>query len=101
MSAVVEAKQLTRSYRYRRRGAGLFGAKEHQVDAVAGIDFSVATGERVAIIGPNGAGKSTTLKMLSGILEPSSGTASVLGLVPWRQRRALAYRIGVVFGQRS
>ena len=101
MSAVVEANQLTRSYRYRRRGAGLFGAKEHQVDAVAGIDFSVATGERVAIIGPNGAGKSTTLKMLSGILEPSSGTASVLGLVPWRQRRALAYRIGVVFGQRS
>ena len=101
MSAVVEANQLTRSYRYRRRGAGLFGAKEHQVDAVAGIDFSVATGERVAIIGPNGAGKSTTLKMLSGILEPSSGTASVLGLVHWRQRRALAYRIGVVFGQRS
>ena len=101
MSAVVETRQLTRSYRYRRRGTGLFSATEHQVDAVAGIDFSVAQGERVAIIGPNGAGKSTTLKMLSGILEPSSGTATVLGVVPWQQRRALAYRIGVVFGQRS
>nr|QQZ49151.1 ATP-binding cassette domain-containing protein [Phenylobacterium glaciei] len=58
-------------------------------------------GERVAIIGPIGAGKSTTLKMLSGILEPSSGEASVLGLTPWKQRKALAYKIGVVFGQRS
>jgi ABC-2 type transport system ATP-binding protein len=71
------------------------------IDAVADVSFEVAAGERVAIIGPNGAGKSTTLKMLSGILEPTSGAARVLGLVPWRQRRALAYRIGVVFGQRS
>jgi ABC-2 type transport system ATP-binding protein len=63
--------------------------------------LEIAERERVAIIGPNGAGKSTTLKMLSGILEPTSGNASVLGLVPWKDRRALAYRIGVVFGQRS
>src|SRR5262245_60334270 len=70
-------------------------------EAVAGLSFTVFQGERVAIIGPNGAGKSTTLKMLSGVLEPTSGSAEVLGLTPWRQRRALAYRIGVVFGQRS
>ena len=65
------------------------------------MSFAVSRGERVAIIGPNGAGKSTTLKMLSGVLQPSSGAAEVLGLTPWRQRRALAYGIGVVFGQRS
>jgi ATPase subunit of ABC transporter with duplicated ATPase domains len=65
------------------------------------VSLVVRRGERVAIIGPNGAGKSTTLKMLSGVLQPSSGAAEVLGLTPWRQRRALAYGIGVVFGQRS
>ena len=53
------------------------------------------------MIGPNGAGKSTTLKMLTGILEPGGGSALVHGLVPWRDRRVLARRIGVVFGQRS
>jgi ABC-2 type transport system ATP-binding protein len=70
-------------------------------DAVSGVSFTVSEGERIAIIGPNGAGKSTTLKMLSGVLQPTSGSAEVLGLTPWRQRRALAYGIGVVFGQRS
>ncbi|OQA13161.1 MAG: putative ABC transporter ATP-binding protein YbhF [Chloroflexi bacterium ADurb.Bin360] len=58
-------------------------------------------GERVAFIGPNGAGKSTTIKILTGILHPTSGNASVLGLVPWKQRQQLAYQIGAVFGQKS
>jgi len=68
---------------------------------VRDITFSVQEGERVAFIGPNGAGKSTTIKMLVGILYPSSGTAEVLGKVPWQRRRDLAYQIGAVFGQRS
>jgi ABC-2 type transport system ATP-binding protein len=81
-------------------GGALFPDNQ-TIHAVGGISFEIAAGERVAIIGPNGAGKSTTLKMLSGILEPTGGAASVLGLTPWLQRKALAYRIGVVFGQRS
>jgi ABC-2 type transport system ATP-binding protein len=71
------------------------------VEAVQGISFAVEAGERLAYIGPNGAGKSTSIKMLTGILHPTGGTAQVLGLVPWRQRRQLAMRIGTLFGQRS
>jgi viologen exporter family transport system ATP-binding protein len=71
------------------------------VEAVAGISFSVTAGERLAYIGPNGAGKSTSIKMLTGILHPTSGEATVLGIVPWRRRRELAARIGTLFGQRS
>jgi ABC-2 type transport system ATP-binding protein len=71
------------------------------VDAVQSITFAVEAGERLAYIGPNGAGKSTSIKMLTGILYPTGGTATVLGLVPWRQRRQLALRIGTLFGQRS
>ena len=71
------------------------------VEAVQGISFAVEAGERLAYIGPNGAGKSTSIKMLTGILYPTGGTARVLGLVPWRERRHLAMRIGTLFGQRS
>lgn len=69
--------------------------------AVDGLSFSVKAGERVAFIGPNGAGKSTTIKMLTGIMLPTQGQIQVLGKTPWKQRRALAYKIGAVFGQRS
>lgn len=69
--------------------------------AVIGLNLEVRSGERIAFIGPNGSGKSTTIKMLTGILHPSSGDASVLGFNPWRQRRQLAYRLGSVFGQKS
>jgi ABC-2 type transport system ATP-binding protein len=71
------------------------------VPAVHDISFAIGKGERVAFIGPNGAGKSTTLKILTGILRPTSGHAEVADLVPWHQRRQLAHRIGIVFGQRS
>lgn len=71
------------------------------VRAVDDISFSVERGESVAFIGPNGAGKSTTIKMLTGILYPSSGEMTVAGLVPHKDRRALAFRIGTLFGQRS
>jgi ABC-2 type transport system ATP-binding protein len=80
---------------------GLFNRVASNVVAVEGIDLAVARGESVAFIGPNGAGKSTTIKILTGITRPSEGTASVLGLTPWRDRSALAYKIGAVFGQRS
>ncbi|MEH1821012.1 MAG: ATP-binding cassette domain-containing protein [Nostoc sp.] len=72
-----------------------------EIVAVDGISLTVPDGQAIAFIGPNGAGKSTTIKMLTGILQPTSGTARLLGLNPWRNRRELAYQIGVVFGQRS
>jgi len=72
-----------------------------EVKAVRDITFQVERGERLAYIGPNGAGKSTSIKILTGILHPTAGEATVLGLVPWKDRRRLARRIGVLFGQRS
>jgi len=86
---------LTKSFTSGRRG------NRRVVEAVDHISFTVDAGERLAYIGPNGAGKSTSIKMLTGILHPSGGVASVLGLVPWEQRKTLARRIGTLFGQRS
>jgi ABC-2 type transport system ATP-binding protein len=77
------------------------GRKRRTVDAVRDMSYVIEPGERVAYIGPNGAGKSTSIKILTGILHPSSGRARVLGLVPWDERRALTRRIGTLFGQRS
>lgn len=77
------------------------GAKRQSIAAVRDISFSIDPGERVAFIGPNGAGKSTSIKILTGILHPTGGTASVLGYTPWTDRRKLAARIGTLFGQRS
>ncbi|MBI4859050.1 MAG: ABC transporter ATP-binding protein [Candidatus Riflebacteria bacterium] len=79
----------------------LIAPKVRTIDAVRDVTFQVEPGELLAFIGPNGAGKSTTIKMLTGILHPSCGEARVLGFVPWRQRRELAFHIGSVFGQRS
>jgi viologen exporter family transport system ATP-binding protein len=108
-AAAVELSQLSKSFRVQRvrsTGVGarvrdLFSRETHTVCAVDRLSFSIAPGERVAFIGPNGAGKSTTLKMLAGILQPDGGDVHVLGLVPSRQRRQLAFQIGTVFGQRS
>ncbi|WKZ24256.1 MAG: ATP-binding cassette domain-containing protein [Candidatus Dojkabacteria bacterium] len=75
--------------------------KGQDLVAVDNISFEVQEGESVGFIGPNGAGKSTTIKMLSGILYPSTGTVTVAGLVPSENRQKLSYRIGCVFGQRS
>src|SRR5262245_27559275 len=72
-----------------------------QVTAVDGVTLDVPLGQSVAFIGPNGAGKSTTIKILTGILHPSSGSATVLGYTPWVERRKLVQHIGAVFGQRS
>ncbi|HTE72539.1 MAG TPA: ATP-binding cassette domain-containing protein [Actinomycetes bacterium] len=90
----IEAAGITKRF-------GGSGASAGAVDAVHDLTMSVLRGERLAFIGPNGAGKSTSIKILTGILHPTSGTARVLGLVPWQQRRALAARTGTLFGQRS
>src|SRR5262249_36559190 len=70
------------------------------VDAVRGISFTLEDGGMLALIGPNGAGKSTTIRMLTGILHPSGGTARVLGLVPWQERSRLAHPVRTLFGHR-
>jgi len=79
----------------------LFTSAGHLVRAVDGISFDVQPGELVGYLGPNGAGKSTTIKMLAGLLVPSSGELVVNGRVPWRERRAYVAQIGAVFGQRT
>ena len=78
-----------------------FRSDMDEMVALKPLNLEVKRGESLAFIGPNGAGKSTTIKILTGILHPTAGEASVLGLVPWRDRVKLAYRIGSVFGQKS
>jgi ABC-2 type transport system ATP-binding protein len=97
---VVAARELTRDFVV-RRAAGRLRRERRVVRAVDAISFTLAPADAVGYIGANGAGKSTTIKMLTGILTPTSGTARTCGLEPVRQRRELARRIGVVFGQRS
>jgi ABC-2 type transport system ATP-binding protein len=97
---IVEVTDLRREFVVRRR-AGRLRRTRDVVAAVDGVTFGIAPGECVGYIGANGAGKSTTIKMLTGILVPTSGTVRVCGLEPVRDRTTLARRIGVVFGQRS
>lgn len=108
MTTAIEIEELTKTFTVREREPGLRGAlrglvraRHRTVTAVDSLSLRIEAGERIALVGPNGAGKSTAIKMLSGILHPSSGRAEVAGLVPWQQRRHLARRIGTVFGQRS
>jgi ABC-2 type transport system ATP-binding protein len=79
----------------------LFSAEYETTRAVDGVSFEIEPGELVGYLGPNGAGKSTTIKMLTGVLVPTSGLVEVTGAVPWRDRRRNARQIGAVFGQRS
>ncbi|MFG6192769.1 ATP-binding cassette domain-containing protein [Nonomuraea sp. JJY05] len=83
------------------RAGRSFKIKRKVVHAVSDLSFTVSAGEFVGYLGPNGAGKSTTIKMLCGILTPTSGRVRVAGLDPSRRRTSLARRIGVVFGQRT
>ena len=108
MTPALQIDELSKRFTIRERPPGrmgwlrgLFRAPSRDVIAVDRISLTIMPGERVAFVGPNGAGKSTTIKMCSGILYPSEGEVRVAGLVPWRERKALAYRIGTVFGQRS
>ena len=106
--AKIEVEQLNKTFRVPEREGGLAAAltslvwrKHRLVHAVAGVDFAIEEGEVVGFLGPNGAGKTTTLKMLSGLLHPTSGSARVLGYTPWRRRSAYLRNISMVMGQRS
>ena len=100
MTALIELDDLRKSFVVHRKLGRLRRERRH-VDAVSGVSFEIGAGEMVGYIGPNGAGKSTTIKMLTGILVPTSGRVRVAGLDPSRHRVQLARRIGVVFGQRT
>jgi ABC-2 type transport system ATP-binding protein len=107
MDLAVRAERLAKSYlrpkRREGRFAGLrsfFSFERERVPAVREIDFTIRRGEAVGFIGENGAGKSTTIKMLTGLLLPTSGRIETLAMDPWRNRRQLAANIGVVFGQK-
>ncbi|MDR7168335.1 ABC-2 type transport system ATP-binding protein [Nocardia kruczakiae] len=97
----VEVSELTRQFVLRRSRRGRRGHVREVLTAVDSMSFHIESGSAVGYIGANGAGKSTTIKMLTGILVPTSGTVRTCGLDPVRRRRELAGRIGVVFGQRS
>ncbi len=97
---LIDVQDLERTFVVRKR-AGALRRESTTVAAVHDLTFSVESGEMVGYIGPNGAGKSTTIKMLTGILVPTSGHVRVAGLDPRRDRIELARRIGVVFGQRT
>ncbi len=105
MIEVRDLRKEFRVYRHHRGGLGalrnLLTRQFNVVHAVDGISFDIAAGELVGYLGPNGAGKSTTLKMLTGILVPTSGHLLVDGRIPWQQRREHVHRIGAVFGQRT
>ena len=105
---MIEMKGICKTYRVRRREAGLGNAVRSlfsqdctDIPALREMTFSIPDGQIVGYIGPNGAGKSTTIKILSGILRPDSGTCTVDGLTPWTDRKRHVARLGVVFGQRS
>lgn len=104
----IEARQLCKIYRvYRKREGvlasigGLFHREYKTVQAVRDVSFTIETGEMVAFLGPNGAGKTTTLKLLSGLIHPTSGSATVLGYVPWERAHAYRRRFSLVMGQKN
>ena len=106
--ALIEVENLAKDYKVNIRKKGLMGAvqglliPEYKVKkAVQQVSFSIEKGEMVGFVGPNGAGKSTTVKMLTGILYPTSGKISIKGLSPQKDRKENAFNIGVVFGQRT
>lgn len=106
--SIIEVKNLSKEFKIKEKEKGIKGSLKSiikpeykTINAVDNITFSVKQGERLAFIGPNGAGKSTTIKMLTGILYPTSGEISVMGIDPSKKRKQLAYKIGTVFGQKE
>ncbi len=104
----IKVLHLSKSFKVKVKEKGLAGSissvihpKYKTIQAVKDISFTVEQGEILAFIGPNGAGKSTTIKMLTGILYPDEGSATVLGISPNGKRKQLAYKIGTVFGQKE
>ena len=106
--AIIEVHQLAKHYQVFRKNAGwsasiagLFHREYHTVRAVKEVGFQIERGEMVAFLGPNGAGKTTTLKLLSGLIYPTSGTATVLGYIPWQRCNAYRKRFALVMGQKN
>lgn len=105
---IIEVKNLNKKFKIKEKEKGLKGSlksivnsKYKTINAVNNINFEVEKGEILAFIGPNGAGKSTTIKMLTGILYPTSGEIIVNGIDPSKERKKLSYKIGTVFGQKE
>lgn len=105
---MIEVSHLRKTFRVARRGAGfsqavkaLFHREYEEIPALDDVSFTIGDGEMVGYIGPNGAGKSSTIKVLSGILTPDSGSCLINGRTPWKERAAHVRDIGVVFGQRT
>ncbi|MBQ7888102.1 MAG: ATP-binding cassette domain-containing protein [Clostridia bacterium] len=105
---MIEMHHVCKTYRIAKRSAGfkaackqLFCRDYQEIRALDDVSFTIRDGEMVSYMGPNGAGKSSTIKILSGILTPDSGTCVIDGLVPWKDRMKHVSGIGVVFGQRS
>ena len=106
--AAIEARGLTKTYKVFRKKEGLragvgslFRREYDEVHAVRDVSFRVEPGEMVAFLGPNGAGKTTTLKLLAGLIHPSSGDAAVLGFTPWERANAYRRRFSLVMGQKN
>jgi ABC-2 type transport system ATP-binding protein len=106
--SVIEIAGLTKTYRVYQKAEGLmssirglFHREYRTVEAVRGVDLTVEAGEFVAFLGPNGAGKTTTLKLLSGVIHPTSGRATVMGYVPWKREHAYRRRFALVMGQKN
>src|SRR5260221_2151500 len=105
---IIQADHLTKTYQVFQKKAGLLGAvrglvrREYEdVRAVDDVSFAIEPGEMVAFLGPNGAGKTTTLKMLAGIIFPTSGSADVLGFTPWERANAFRRQFALIMGQKN
>src|SRR5581483_10905266 len=102
--SIIHAEHLVKEFHSAKRQSGVIGGlrtlftRDYVVTrAVDDVSFAVDEGELIGYIGPNGAGKSTTIKMLTGILVPTSGVVEVAGVVPWKHRERNALNVGVIF----
>jgi len=105
---IIDVQNLCRTYKVYRKSEGiissvrgLFRRQHREVHAVKDVSFQIEEGEMLAFLGPNGAGKTTTLKLLSGLIVPTSGTATVMGHVPWKRENAYRRRFSLVTGQKE
>jgi len=108
MSKIIEFKEISKDFKIsvknkdkKKSFINLFKREKKIIKALSSVSFEIEEGDIVGYIGPNGAGKSTTIKIMSGILTPTSGECSIMGQTPWKDRKKYVKNIGVVFGQRS